>query len=135
MIYSFFQRHWLILLICIFSCSPPSQQGQKIDSLVYNKLIDSCSVATNKEIFLYYFDGDCPLCLGEAKEMEETIKNRDDITTLFIVTTANPELFENNINRLHLQSCIIIDNELNFTKTFKFNSKIRIDSAMNITEL
>ena len=66
---------------------------------------------------LYYFDGDCALCFGKLRALENLAATElGGIKPIFITRTSSLEMFSWNLKNSKITSCVWIDNEGEFEK-------------------
>lgn len=64
---------------------------------------------------LYYFDGDCALCFGKVKTIENLAASElGNINLVFIARTTRVQMFNRNVLNARIKSCIQIDSLGNF---------------------
>lgn len=64
---------------------------------------------------LYYFDGDCALCFGKVKTIENlAVSELGSVNLVFIARTARVQMFNRNVLNARIKSCIQIDSLGNF---------------------
>lgn len=68
------------------------------------------SAAIPAKRLLYYFDGNCALCYGKVKTMENIAASElGGIELVFIARTARVHMFRQNVLNARIKSCIQID--------------------------
>ena len=123
----------LAILSINYSCqnSHIQKKQEKISADGYQKIIGVCPDAARKNILLYYFDGDCAICLGKASYIEKyAIAHR--LKPVLIAKTLNPAVLQYNIKNLNIQTCILIEKNQEFEKELDFMkvTKVSVDGSM-----
>lgn len=114
-----------ILSFVFIKCDNPAKTY--IDKSVYNKIITNCSALENLSLVIYYFDGDCSLCIARLIEIEGDLINKKDVKAIFIAKTKNAAAFFYNLKTSGVKSCVIIEKENLFNQYFRLNEIIRVN--------
>lgn len=133
------KRLFIFLIACIIATTSFGQKSSpftsgEIDSLLfyYKSLYKSDSIkliqsesATHYNIF--YFDGNCALCIGKLREVENIFTSIDKtyIGSLFIVNTSDTISFNFHRDKMNLSTPVLWDKQRRFgSKPLNFNNDI-----------
>lgn len=132
----------LVVLAIAGICFGCSKNATYLNEKVYSRLQNICAGAKDANLLVYYFDGDCALCLAKANAIEHyAVKNPDNLKPIFIAKTMNPQSLQFNVNKLNLSSCVYVEKnrefekDLNFMKVTKIapdRSEINFDNIIGI---
>jgi hypothetical protein len=133
------QRSFIILIACFISTSSFGQKSLpftsgEIDSLLfhYKPLYKSDSIKFTQSGLamhynIFYFDGNCALCIGKLKTIENilsSITNRN-IRSLFIVDTSDTISFNFHRDKINLSTPVLWDKQRRFgSKPINFTNDI-----------
>jgi hypothetical protein len=133
------QRSFIFMIACFITTSSFGQKttlftSGELDSLLYYykplykadsvKIIKS-EPATHYNIF--YFDGNCALCIGKLKAVENIFTSIDKtyIGSLFIVNTSDTISFNFHRDKMNLSTPVLWDKQRRFgSKPLNFNNDI-----------
>ena len=122
-----FTRLLTVMLVAVFCACRPATKVY-INQKLYNRISSICPDSNNSPIVLYYFDGDCSICIAKARYIETTlIKSKNAMKPIFIARTINPEVLKFNIRNAQIKSCVFIDNGNSFEHDFTLLQILKID--------
>lgn len=117
----------------VFSGCNGDSSKIKLNQSAYEKIAADCPGLINKNIIIYYFDGDCGFCIAKAVEIDNDEKNKQDIRLVLIAKTNNPSTLSVNLKENHLSACMLIEKDNFFDQYLKFNELIRVDKNLTIS--
>lgn len=126
-----------ILLIIIISTTNACQNlnmhqnQEKISEQTYEKIVKFCPGGYRKVMLVYYFDGDCAMCLGKASYIEK-YANARGLKPVLIAKTMNPAEFRYNLQKLNIRTCVYMEENLEFENKINFMKVTKIDVDRNV---
>jgi hypothetical protein len=99
-----------------------------LDLAGYNKIISLCPSPDikNEDMIVYYFDGDCGLCLAKVIFLEKRYSNDTNVKLIFIAKTLNPDVLKYNLSDKKIKSCVYLENKNEFEKILSFEKTIKL---------
>ena len=99
-----------------------------LDVASYNKIISLCpnSGTKNNNVIVYYFDGDCGLCIAKVIFLEKKYSNDTNVNLIFIAKTLNPDVLKYNLSDKKIKSCVYFENGNEFEKILNFEKLIKL---------
>jgi hypothetical protein len=123
----------LVLVLLVFAlCNSPKR---RLPTVAYNKITNSCKELNGFDLHIYYFDGDCSLCIAKLLEQEDKVKNEKDVRAVFIAKTRNAATLEYNLQDKNIKSCVIIDKGEEYASFFKLNQIVLVNKQMEMKEM
>lgn len=123
-------RTAILLVIIISTCTCQNrhvnQNQEKISEEAYQKIVKICPGGNRKVMLVYYFDGDCAMCLGKASYIEK-YANARGLKPVLIAKTMNPAEFRYNLQKLNIRTYVYMEenrefeNKISFMKVTKMN--------------
>lgn len=106
----------LVFLFFLFSCEASKKEVGMV-KLDPDKFVQpNCSNFAFEEYrILYYLDGDCGFCWANILSVE-AFTGENDIECLFIAKTTELEMFNFNLEKANIASCVLVDKDLTFEK-------------------
>lgn len=108
-----------LILLCLVGCNSPDKRksGEYIPTTltfpngIYESGCDGSAFGQQMgKRVLYYFDGDCALCFGKVKAIENLAASElGNIELVFIARTARVHMFNRNVLQARIKSCVQID--------------------------
>ena len=127
---------FVITLVCICSTGCVNQpiSRKTIDKTVYAKIAMLCPDIRSKVVNIYYFDGDCSICISKAMDLENEFRGNAMEKVLYIATTQNEYAARFNIENIGIKSCYIISDSAEYNSFFSLNTITKIDKNLKIIE-
>lgn len=125
---------YLFVVFLGFSCSSPNNNiiehaNGYLGEPVYKRLQEIFHMKKNSNMIIYYFDGDCPMCLAKVRAIENYLKeNKSDMAPVFIARTMNPQMMQFNLDKLKVTSQTYAEKNNEFEKDLNFNMITKINS-------
>jgi hypothetical protein len=126
----------LLVSIVVFSflqsCNSAGTSG-KIGEHQYRRLLNFIGIKKEQPLIIYYFDGDCTMCIAKVKNMQDSRKRFDGAKMIFIARTANPIVMRFNLNNVAPDAEVAIDNSDLLLDVLPFNkiSKLNTDRTLD----
>jgi predicted DCC family thiol-disulfide oxidoreductase YuxK len=98
-----------------------------MDNKTYKQLIHLIPDVKDTNSLIYYFDGDCSMCIGKVKYIETKELPKKALKLIFIARTQNPALLEFNTKSLSIKSSIYIEKHNEFAQVLKFDGIIELN--------
>ncbi|KRT14627.1 hypothetical protein ASU31_18330 [Pedobacter ginsenosidimutans] len=110
-----------------------ADHNQYMDELTYKQLT---KIGHSDDILLvYYFDGDCSMCLAKVKAIEKyTSAAKSGLSPVFIAKTMNPQVMHFNLAQLNVKSAVYQERHNEFEKAIVFNKITKINPKRVVTE-
>lgn len=121
----------IVTLVCSCQNRHVPQNQEKVSRATYQKILRICPAAVRKVLLVYYFDGDCAICLGKASYIEK-YANARGLTPVFIAKTLNPAEFQYNLKKLNVLACVHIEENHEFENKIFFMKVMKIDVGRNV---
>jgi len=93
------------------------------------------TISPNAEgMLIYYFDGDCSMCLAKVKAIEQFARRgHSEFTPVFIAKTTNPKGMRFNLAQLHITTPVYEEQNNEFERSITFNTVTQVDHKRVIT--
>ena len=121
----------MFLIILISGCN--STPKVYMNASHYNSIKKLCA-KTKPVLIVYYYDGDCSLCIAKVKFLDSKFRDSEDTNTVFISKTLNPSILKFNLDNLKLHSCLYDDQKNDFSHVLKLNQVLKINSDRSFEE-
>lgn len=115
-------------LILLFYSGCKHYSSQYLNVKTYSKLTGTCNGLKNKDLIVYYFDGDCGICLAKVNFLEKKYRSNESLNLLFIARTFNPDVLKYNLTTQKISSCVYIEHQNEFEKVLKFDNVIELNT-------
>lgn len=119
---------FVFLLVLLFHSGCKHHSSKYLDAKTYSKLVGTCSNLKNKDLIVYYFDGDCGICLAKVNFLEKKYSSNENLNLLFIARTFNPDILKYNLTTQKIRSCVYIEHQNEFEKALKFDNVIELNT-------
>ena len=123
-----------ITITLTYSCQHHyvQQNQEKITNDIFKKIAEICPGEIRNGMLVYYFDGDCAICLGKASYVEK-YANARGLKPVLIAKTLNPAEFNYNVEKLNVHACVYIEKNREFENHISFMKVAKIDADRNIS--
>src|ERR1700744_3309163 len=122
----------LLLVVLAISCNAPAPK-EIMNKSLYERVAGLCPGPAKNDLVIYYFDGDCTMCLAKERFIEQKLKNKNSIRPVFIAKTRNPRSVEFTLHSLNIASCVYVEKDNEFEKTLNFLKIVKVDKDRSIT--
>jgi|GEM_PF-2967628 len=112
-----------VLLLLLPGCNAPVN---RMNNTTYNELSTLLSGFKGNNSLIYYFDGDCSICIGKVKYIESNELKKGEFNLFFIARTRDPAMLKFNTDALKIKSHITIEKNDEYANALKFNEIIMI---------
>jgi hypothetical protein len=103
-----------------------------MDATTYEQIGRFCPASSDrKDWIVYYFDGDCSMCIAKVKYIQNKVADSLGLKPVFIAQTLNPEILKFNLSTAGINSCVYIDKNNNFIKKLYSGQVLRVNSNRN----
>ena len=125
----------VILIMTLSACN--FARKDYMNKSEYDTIINLNPKNKNADLVIYYFDGDCSLCIAKVRYIEKVLKNNRYVKLLFIAKTLNPDILKFNLNNIKLKSYVFIDKNDFFNNKLNMNEVIRLnmDRSQSVYEI
>lgn len=126
-----------LLKIVLIGCNYNSASKMYIEPKDYNDIIMQCPSLKASNIIVYYFNGDCSICVGKILQVEHDLKKSMNAEALYIAKTSDPSFLTYSLKRNHITSCVIIENkkDTSMQKYFKLDEFYIIDKNREVSSI
>lgn len=118
----------MVCLCFIFQNCSNQDNSTRIDKVYFNKLVKLDESYRNEDLIVYYFDGDCALCLAKVKYLEEKKSILKNTKVLFLTKTINPEAMRFSLSKIVPGVIVHLDNANQFAGILSFNKITKINN-------
>ena len=73
----------------------------------YKMILERMPRAKDKELTIYYMDGDCSFCIAKAIAIEKDLKDTKNVLAIFVAVTNNPATIEYYFKKSNIQDLLI----------------------------
>jgi hypothetical protein len=119
---------WVIISLTPCCTSKSQDSVSYLDKNTYEKLMNLCPDKNISDLIVYYFDGDCSICLGKAREVDSLCRQIQSTRVVFIAKAINPAIFIPRWNGLKIRSCVYIERNNEFEKSLKLLKVTKINT-------
>jgi hypothetical protein len=119
-------------------CACRNSNGQRnitenISGVTYQKILKICPSENRDELLVYYFDGDCSICLAKASYVEKYAQTHH-LKPILIAKTLNPTEFQLNLSKLNIRACVHIEANQEFENKISFMNVIKVSTDLHIED-
>lgn len=118
------------MIYSVSSCTSVISNAKTLDATIYERLTKVCGIAEEIDVIVFYFDADCALCVAQIIDLEKSVTDEE---VILIAKSTDPEIFEYNIQKLNIKSCVIIEKDHAYRKYFTLNEKVKINKDRVVT--
>ncbi|WCT13773.1 hypothetical protein [Mucilaginibacter jinjuensis] len=133
-----FPSQLILLIFWSLACACRNGSGQQnktenISGDIYRKILKICPSENQEELLVYYFDGDCSMCLAKASYVEKYAQTHH-LRPILIAKTLNPTGFRLNLSKLNVRACVRVEenrefeNKVDFMKVTKISTDLHVEN-------